>query len=202
MKRKLALFLSLVLCLICISPLSANATETNPAESMPHFAVIGDGIRLVSVEYVSDDCENSIIPDVVMQKLTCDSDQNDITPYGTSIPNGSSTRDLSSGKYYFGVETTSLYYSDYVFTGHGGSVTMNIKESCGLATSAEFLVRVFVRGWLGTGTVVGQVAVKRNSSGTLTVDDLSESSKVYFTISPEDQGLVDLSSLHNYIEKG
>ena len=36
---------------------------------------------------------------------------------------------------------------------------MNIKESCGIATSAEFLVRVFVRKWLGTGTVVGQVAV-------------------------------------------
>lgn len=202
MKRNLALLLSLVLCLTCVSPLSASATEIGSTEPMPKFTVIGDGIRLISVEYIPDDCENSIIPDEVMEKFTCDPVQNDIIPYGTSIPSGSSIHDLSKGKYSFGIETESLYYSDYVFTGHGGSVTMNIKESCGLATDAEFLVRVFVRSWLGAGTVVGQVAVKRNNSGTLTVDDLSESSKVYFTISPEEQGLVDLSSLYNYIKKG
>lgn len=202
MKRNLALFLNLVLCFTCISPLSASATETGSTEPMPKFTVVGDGIRLISVEYIPDDCEDSSIPDEVMEKLTCDSVQNDVVPYGTSIPSGSSTYDLSSRKYSFGIETDSLYYSDYVFTGHGGSVTMNIKESCGIATSAEFLVRVFVRKWLGTGTVVGQVAVKRNNSGTLTVDDLSESSKVYFTVSPEEQGTVRLSSLYNYIKKG
>lgn len=202
MKRNLALLLSFVLCLTCISPLSASATGTGTIKSMPKFTVIGDGIRLISVEYVPDNCENSIIPNEVMEKITCDPVQNDIIPYGTSIPSSSSIYDLSEGKYSFGIETESLYYSDYVFTGHGGRVTMNIKESCGLATEAEFLVRVFVRSWRGTGTVVGQVAVKRNNSGTLTVDDLSESSKVYFTISPEEQGLVDLSSLYNYIKKG
>ena len=120
---------SLVLCFTCISPLSASATETGSTEPMPKFTVVGDGIRLISVEYIPDDCEDSSIPDEVMEKLTCDSVQNDVVPYGTSIPSGSSTYDLSSRKYSFGIETDSLYYSDYVFTGHGGSVTMNLKNA-------------------------------------------------------------------------
>ena len=73
-----------------------------------------------------------------MEKITCDPVQNDIIPYGTSIPSGSSIYDLSEGKYSFGIETESLYYSDYVFTGHGGRVTMNIKESYENETYATF----------------------------------------------------------------
>ena len=145
---------------------------------------------------------DSAIPYEVREKLFVGPSLDQVTPYGTGIPSGSSTYDLSNGKYSFGVETEELYYSDYVFIGHGGKVTMNIRESCGLATSELFLVRIYVRGWLGTGTVVGQLAVERNSGDSLIVDGLSESDKVYFTISPEERGLVDLSILHNYIKKG
>lgn len=207
MKRLLAAILCIVLCCSCVINAFAMEVENWGGNQTPYLSVRGDNIRVVSIEYIPDAESEGVIPQIVMSAFAnTDMEDNGIVPYGTGIPSGSSTHNLSDeGAYHFRVDTTnSVIYSNNVFTGHDGAVTLDITEACGTATSQEFLVKVFVRNWNGTGTTVGQVAIQRNSSGSITVDDLGANDKVYFTVSPQGAGRVFLPKRTdtNYIRKG
>lgn len=207
MKKMFAVILCIMLCGSLVMNVFASEAENLVENQIPHFTVRGDNIRLVSVEYIPDDESEGVIPQDVMSAFAnTDRGNSDLVPYGTGIPSGTSTYDLTDeGPYYFRVDTSSsVIYSNKVFIGHDGAVTMDITEACGTLTNQEFLVKIFVRGWTGTGTLYGQVAIERNSSGSITVDDLGTNDKVYFTVSPQEAGRVYLPRRDdsNYIRKG
>lgn len=207
MEKIVSCLLCLVLGVSCCVPAFATTIQNTEVALTPTITVEGENARLVSVEYIPDDSEDMQIPEEVQSafwEATQEDNSNTATPYGTGIPKASNKHDLSKSAYYFKVDSTySTIYSNYVFTGHGGSVTMNISDASETPGAKEFLVKVFVRGWLGTGTLVYQIALNRNTQNNrFTVKDLDSDDLVYFTVSPEGQGRLYLPSGNNYICKG
>lgn len=185
----IALVLALLTPLVAISTsaLGINNQELLPitfADSMPSFRVEGDGCRIISLEYLSNEEAEEGLPDTMKAALYAPS-PSDFSPYGTKIPSSSSTWDLSSSSYSFSVDTTnSVIYSNYVFTNHGGTALLRCYDTSGTANmGTEYYAKIFVRNWAG-GTLAGTFSMVRGSDSALYVDNLRESDKIYFTIDP------------------
>lgn len=204
MKKIISCLLCLVLGVSCCAPAFATNIQDTDVVS-PVISIDGEGARVVSVEYILDSSDDTQIPEEVQTaflQATQEDEANTAVPYGLGIPKASNKHDLSQSAYHFMVDTTyNVIYSNYVFTGHGGAVTMNIQDASETPGAKEFLVKVFVRGWLGTGTLVYQLAINRNSSARFTVRGLDSDDLVYFTVSPEGQGRLYLPNGLNYICK-
>ncbi len=204
MKKTFSLVLCFLICTLCLTPAYAAGIQSGTNIQRPVFPESGDGVRLISVEYIPDDLSDKSIPKDIMEKLTGDEGKPTIKPFGTGIPSASSTFDLSKRQDSISVDTDTVYYSDYVYVNHGGAVTLHIWERSGVANRDEFLVKVYVRHWPGTGTTVGTLALERNyfEAKDLVVEGLGLKDKVYFTVSAQEAGTVKLSSVYNYIKAG
>ncbi len=202
MKKTFSLILCLALSLSCLSPIFVAAEQVTECDEQRYFYTEGEGVRLISVEYIPDEQAEAEIPSKVISALGIPTEDGGTATYGTSIPGSTDTYDLSNGKDPIILSQDTLYYSDYVYIGHGGKVMMNIKETSGTVSDDEFLVKIFVRNWQGTGTTKASMAVQRNTSDSVKLyATVKESDKVYFTIDPQGNGMVELGALNNYIKK-
>lgn len=192
MKKTICITLALALFIpIMMIPASANdvqnqdMTTTAFVDSMPTFFVEGDGCRIVSLEYLSNEDAEKGLPDAMKAALNAPSSK-DYSPYGTSIPSSSSTWNLSLSAYSFTVDTTySVIYSNYVFTNHGGTALLRCHDTSGTANmGTEYYATIFVRTRTG-GTLAGTIAMIRGSDSALYVNNLNDSDKIYFSINPD-----------------
>lgn len=192
----------MALSLLCVSPIPVAAQVTE-SDGQGYFYAEGEGARLISVEYIPDDQSETAIPSEVIDAFGILSGDQSIETHGTKIPNTKEPYDLSIGKESILLSQSTVYYSDHVYIGHGGKVTMSIKETSGTVVTDEFLVKIFVRNWNGTGTTKATLAVERNTARAVTLNaTVSESAKVYYVIDPQENGEVNLGALNNYIAKG
>lgn len=202
MKKLIAILLSLVVSASCIAPISAAATQIDNGDGLRQFYVKGEGARLISVEYIPDECAKAEIPCNAISALGIPAGSDEATTYGTEIPGTKNPYDLSDGKDTISISQDTVYYSDYVYIGHGGNVMMNIKETTGTVVHDEFEVKIFVRGLFATGTIVASMAVQRSTPEAVQLyATVKEKDKVYFTINPLENGNVHLGAANNYIAK-
>ena len=143
---------------------------------------------LVSVETVSAEEAEEKLPPEVYQALYGDAFDDEISLYGLEEPKTSNQYNLrEKGKYYFPVSTKlDLIYSDYVFTGHSGHLTVFLKETSLGSSNYKFIV--YRRGTLYFDTEIDTYEFPRGSEEKGYII-CNEDDLVYFCVDPIGQSL-------------
>lgn len=144
-------------------PLSVSATEIEDT------TIFSGDVRLLSVEVMSNEDAEALFQETINRNRSA---------YGNRIP--TSTYDLSQGDYYFDGTYNSVFYGDWLFTGHNGSLQFKFFENS--YNNGDFILKVFKKGLLTT--TVYNAGVSRDANSTVNIST-SASSKIYFLIDPD-----------------
>ena len=119
-----------------------------------------------------------------------------VSPYGLSVPSKSDVWDLDTdGIYYFSVDAEgSTIYSNYVFSGHSGSVKVYLDEKKS-STKDKHTFKLCKRGTFNTTLYTYKFAHGTTQSIEMTCesDDL-----IYFSVTPNGDTFISSTS---YIKK-
>lgn len=169
LKRVTAFALSLVL-LGCALPASANASCTQEG--------------LVSIEVISNEEADALLPEYMTAAFDEDNADHsgNISTYGLSYPSKESKWNLNTkGQYDFSVDTqNSKIYSDYVFTGHKGSVTVYLDETS--SSSGEYTFKLCKRGVINT--TIHKYKFSHGVPQTIAMGGFDSDDLIYFIIDP------------------
>lgn len=160
--------------------------------SIPAFASALE-IEGCSVEIIPNEIIDEQLPAELLAALM----ENEIMPYGQSAPSSGNTYNLANGAYNFSVSTklNTTIYSNYVFTGHGGSVSVYLNDTSTASGSYQF--KIYKRGLIDTTVYTRTCNHDDTAKFTTNVGDAD--SKIFFAVVPKGTTYIGENS---YIAKG
>ncbi len=146
---------------------------------------------LVSVEIIPNYIVDAYLPENLREAVAPrNMISNDYSTRGTTVPSADSTWNLTSdGAYSFHVNSsTQTIYSNYVFTGHYGSVKVYLDEIS--STSGQYTFRLYKRGVFNT--VLYKYKFDHGAEQTIEMSSFNSTDKIFFAITPD--GLTQMST--------
>lgn len=168
--KRLGTFALSLILLGCAFPAFANASSAKEG--------------LVSIEVISNEEADSLLPEYMTAAFDENNANNvgNISTYALSYPSKENKWNLNQkGQYDFSVETHgSKIYSDYVFTGHKGSVTVYLDETS--SSSGEYTFKLCKRGLVNT--TIHKYKFSHGVPQTIAMSGFDSDDLVYFIIDP------------------
>lgn len=168
--KKIGAFALSLILLGCALPVSANASNSEEG--------------LVSIEVISNEEADAFLPEYMVEAFAEETEDvsGNVSTYGLSYPSKKDKWNLDTeGKYEFSVDTQgSAIYSDYVFTGHGGSVKVHLNETT--SSSGKYTFKLCKRGLINT--TIYKYEFSHGLKQTISMNDFDSDDLIYFIIDP------------------